>query len=676
MLERTCRYVNELMIAMVQRQKALTVLVAVLAAVLSASEAAAQQQLNNVRLFSDGDCGVTSPTGLLVQIVSVPSQYNSIDEVIDFGGGITQNQDVLVFYTTDASNTVIGRTVQGFPTGTGLANDLFISIQQPPTVTGNFTVRVADETDRTPDRALGSSFSGGLLTNTFNGAALDADCVPQTNTSPTAEAGTAQAVTSGTQVTLAGSGTDTDGTIASYAWTRTGGSGVAGNATLSSATAQSPTFTDSSLTLDTDQSVTHIFELVVTDDDGTASVADSVTITINAPDDTTAPATPTATITVNPDNTVTVSGSAEPDATVEVTFPDESVQTVVATGGTYTITSAAEQPSGDVSIVAIDAANNRSEALTVSFVAAASVAKVQEEIATFMQNRGSNLIAAQPDLIGLLSGAATGAFNVDATQNNGTFNIATSAGSPVWARLQGTWSESGDNENSYFFGAAGAHYAINPDFVIGALVEFDRSTQENGTAETQGTGYLVGPYFVAKLPEQPLFIEGRYLVGQTDNDVSVDGAADQSFETDRTLASVKMAGQLEYGDLTLTPSLSATRLEDTQKAFIDNAGRDVDEQGVTVQDITLGLDFSMPFEMEEGTMTLTGGFAAISSSTEGTGFARTIVPSFEGERARIHLGTSYAMENGMVLSAGANYDGLGSDDYQSFGAQLGLQMKF
>ena len=445
---------------------------------------------------------------------------------------------------------------------------------------------------------------------------------------------------------------------------------------MSDATAQNPTFTDSSLTLDTDQPVTHIFSLVVTDDDGATSAADTVTVTINPPADTTAPATPTASVTVNPDNTVSVSGSAEPGASVEVTFPDGTMQIVTANGGTYVVTSAVAQPSGELLIVVEDAAENRSEALVITFSAAAAVAAVQEEIATFMQTRGSNLIAAQPDLIGLMSGTAQRAFNVNATRNNGTFSIATSAGSPVWASLQGAWSESNDVENSYFFGAAGAHYAITPGIAIGALVEFDRSVQEDGASETEGTGFLVGPYIVAKLPQQPLYVEGRYLVGQTDNDTSVDGASDQTFETERSLASIKVAGQLEFGDLTLTPSLSATRLEDKQKAFTDNADRDVAEQSVIVEDVALGLDFSQVFVMDAGTLVLSGGLSAISSTTEGKGFASTIIPGFEGERARIHFGTSYTMDDGTTVSAAANYDGVGADDYQSYGLQIDLIKKF
>lgn len=94
---------------------------------------------------------------------------------------------------------------------------------------------------------------------------------PPQNQPPSASAGTDQSVNENTEVTLIGSGTDPDGTIASYSWTQTSGESVTlQNADSSSATFQAPeVMTDEQL----------IFELTVTDDDG-ASATDSVQITI------------------------------------------------------------------------------------------------------------------------------------------------------------------------------------------------------------------------------------------------------------------------------------------------------------------------------------------------------------------------------------------------------------
>ena len=612
------------------------------------------------------------------------------------------------------------------------------------------------------------------------------------NAAPTAHAGDDAAVTSGTQVTLTGSGTDTDGTIASYAWTRTGGTGTATNATLSDATAAQPTFTDSSLTSN-DSAVTHIFELVVTDDDGATSSADSVTITINPPDvtppdppiaentavvrnpddsitvsgtgaepgatvkvifpdgsvgstvvktqlvslggnsfsitesstnngtysvtsgpeqpsgtvrvvlvdaagnasdalvhniDATAPDAPTAqntTVTVNADSSVTVSGTdAEVDATARVTFPDGSVvEATVAGDGTYSVTSGPEQPSGTVKVVLLDAAGNASDALELRFVGVPTVAQIQTEIATYMQTRAGFVLAAQPDLIGFLSGNVTGALNAFVTKGNGIFNFATSGddfGSPkklpFWVRMQGNWSDNGQHKNSYYFGAVGAHRFLSPNAITGLTLQYDRLKQQDVNTTTKGVGYLVGPYIIAKFPEQPLYFEGRYLFGKTDNSVSIDGGPPQNFKTDLSLLSFKIAGKLHYGDFTLTPSLTATHLEDKQDAFIDNYGRSVAEQGISMTDVALGLDFAKTLDVSNGRLLLTGGIAGVWCDTDGSGFASTITPKFDGQRARIRLGATYSLDGGMALSVGVNYDGIGVDNYESFSISFGLNAEF
>lgn len=108
--------------------------------------------------------------------------------------------------------------------------------------------------------------------------ALDGSSTPialvSGNSPPTANAGPDQ---SGIEplrtVTLDGSGSaDSDGTVASYLWTQTSGPTV----TLSSTTAQKPTFPAPLASSDT----TYIFSLVVTDNLGSNSSADSVSITV------------------------------------------------------------------------------------------------------------------------------------------------------------------------------------------------------------------------------------------------------------------------------------------------------------------------------------------------------------------------------------------------------------
>ncbi len=100
--------------------------------------------------------------------------------------------------------------------------------------------------------------------------------------------------------------------------------------------------------------------------------------------DTTAPEAPSVIVTPNADGGLTVSGSAEADSSVTVTFPDGSSQTVTAdTDGSYSATTQIPQTSGEVSATATDAAGNTGEAGTSAYVdSTAPEAPVLDEIIT------------------------------------------------------------------------------------------------------------------------------------------------------------------------------------------------------------------------------------------------------------------------------------------------------
>ncbi|GFE80075.1 chitinase [Steroidobacter agaridevorans] len=95
------------------------------------------------------------------------------------------------------------------------------------------------------------------------------DCSTGANQPPTANAGADRNVTPGSATTLAGSGTDVDGSIASYLWTQTAGPGV----TLNGASTATASFTAPS------SNTTLTFRLRVTDNQG-ATATDDVTITV------------------------------------------------------------------------------------------------------------------------------------------------------------------------------------------------------------------------------------------------------------------------------------------------------------------------------------------------------------------------------------------------------------
>ncbi|WP_324679525.1 FG-GAP-like repeat-containing protein [Hymenobacter sp. GOD-10R] len=123
---------------------------------------------------------------------------------------------------------------------------------------------------------------GQTLNVSYAGPSLGKQLIPATaykrvsttaNQAPVANAGANQSLTLPTNaVTLNGSGTDADGSIATYAWTQVSGPNTA---TFSNTTVAQPTVSNL-------VAGTYVFSLVVTDNLGAPSAAAQTTVTVNA----------------------------------------------------------------------------------------------------------------------------------------------------------------------------------------------------------------------------------------------------------------------------------------------------------------------------------------------------------------------------------------------------------
>ena len=148
---------------------------------------------------------------------------------------------------------------------------------------GGLAVSLRDANTRTV-RFTAPSATGEIrlrLTVTDDDGASNSDDVtvtvvapPPVNQAPTADAGADLTVQAGASVTLNGSGSDPDGSIAGWSWRQVEGTAVA----LSGVSSRDVSFTAP------DQAATLRLRLTVTDDDG-ATDTDDVIVTVEAPDD-------------------------------------------------------------------------------------------------------------------------------------------------------------------------------------------------------------------------------------------------------------------------------------------------------------------------------------------------------------------------------------------------------
>lgn len=300
------------------------------------------------------------------------------------------------------------------------------------------------------------------------------------------------------------------------------------------------------------------------------------------------------------------------------------------------------------------------------------VEETKAAIATYLLARADQLAVNQPDLIRFLQGEQCGALNASATENGQNIDGCISRGN-TWAELTAAWAD----DSEFTLATIGTHRAINPNLIIGGMLQLDRASGEAdaslGHADISGHGWMVGPYFAAQLRDQPIYFEGRLLYGQSDNEITLTPnfgpSFTDNFQTERMLAQLRVMGEYKLQNTTLMPLFDFTYTDDTQDSYVDSLGNTIDAQTVALTQLTAGLDFSRPIEVQSGDFTLNGGLSGIYSASHGTAADKEIV------RGRVDLGFVYDLENSGTFSASTFLDGIGADT-QSRGLSLTFDMTF
>ncbi|MBC7946775.1 MAG: T9SS type A sorting domain-containing protein [Chitinophagaceae bacterium] len=279
------------------------------------------------------------------------------------------------------------------------------------------------------------------LTVTDNGGATATDNVtvivnPAPNQAPTANAGSDITITLPVNSTsLTGSGSDPDGTIASYAWAR-----VSGPTTFTLGTPNAASTTLTGLVQGT-----YVFRLTVTDNSG-AAVTDNVTVTVNAAPNQAPTANAGANFTLTlPSNSTTLNGGgADSDGTIAgyawtrisgpttFTLGTPTAATTTLTGlvqGTYVFRLTVTDNSGATAI----------DDVTVTVNAAANVAPTANagnNISLTLPANSTTLSGSGADADGAISSYAWTWISGPATYTLGTANAAATS---LTGLVQGTY---------------------------------------------------------------------------------------------------------------------------------------------------------------------------------------------------------------------------------------------
>ncbi len=267
----------------------------------------------------------------------------------------------------------------------------------------------------------------------------------------------------------------------------------------------------------------------------------------------------------------------------------------------------------------------------------------------------------------------TGAAGFEETYHtNSKFDVWFEA---TYSKFNGT----GDSGGNFAMAYLGADYLVNPDLLVGALVQFDQlkdsSTVDDYTIE--GTGWMVGPYVTARLSDR-MYLDARVAWGKSSNDISPFNTYTDSFDTTRWLANATLSGDFDAGQWKVRPNVSLSYMSENAETYVDGLGATVPSQTLARGMLRMGPNFSTRIQGDHGVFYepfFT--FDAIYSYDETTGVTLTDPSSpDDGWRARVEGGMTVFFADGGKLSFTGNYDGIGQSGFNAWGVGLGYALDF
>ena len=244
----------------------------------------------------------------------------------------------------------------------------------------------------------------------------------------------------------------------------------------------------------------------------------------------------------------------------------------------------------------------------------------------------------------------------------------------IWTEIYGSRSYVETSTSSLWVGFVGMHYFVDDRNVIGLIGQLDWSEETNSAANSaaDGTGWMIGPYIAGQFKDQNLFYEASIRYGQSDNTISPIGTYTDSFDTTRWMASGKLSGTYKHDDITIRPEIGFTWYEETQEPYTDSLSNAIPESTVSLGELRFGPTFSRTMILDDGTkFAPTLGINGVYNfDLNDNNASQGAVAGTEELRARISAGFAASNpDNGITLTTEFFYDGIGADNYETYGGR-------
>ncbi|MGH1417538.1 MAG: prealbumin-like fold domain-containing protein [Hyphomicrobiaceae bacterium] len=259
-------------------------------------------------------------------------------------------------------------------------------------------------------------------------------------------------------------------------------------------------------------------------------------------------------------------------------------------------------------------------------------------------------------------------------------------GLDVW--VEGQFSRYHDNiggvqrEGDFRILYVGADYVLYPGVLIGVLAQIDDTrediAQTDERGEIEGTGWMAGPYIGARLYKN-LYLDVRAAWGSSDNDILLEdtelGLRTGSFDTNRWLVSGTLSGHHTRGAWRFSPQLELAYGHEEYDTYQNSLGLTVLGGEASIGRLSGTFEVGYQWRTSDGLSvephaSITGiwNFDSDSLVINNTLFAT------DETRARVEGGVTLTAVNGWSVRAAGNYDGIGGDDFESYGGSVWISV--
>jgi len=251
--------------------------------------------------------------------------------------------------------------------------------------------------------------------------------------------------------------------------------------------------------------------------------------------------------------------------------------------------------------------------------------------------------------------------------------------------VQGTFAITDNNNSNSHTGLlfAGLDYRFKDRAVVGLLGQLDITEETNGSANSSanGVGWMVGPYGVLRV-HQNFYLDGLFTYGQSYNTVNALGLFEDDFRTQRFLLQGGLTGDFRLTETTrISPFARITYYYEEQDSYTDSLGRLIPSQDFDLGRLEFGPKVSFDLVLDDGLLfspfLSLSGIYDFNKLQDDTPTDATLASSDEDLRARLEAGAGLIIPGRGIRFSGEGYfDGIGTDDFRSYGATLNVTIPF